>query len=75
MISSRPLRPMAAPEVVLSRANPLYRRLRALVERGAAADACLLEGPRLVLEAVLAGVPILEAAAAPRAERTAAPAG
>jgi TrmH family RNA methyltransferase len=63
---------MAAPEVVLSRANPLYRRLRALVERGAAADACLLEGPRLVLEAVLAGVPILEAAAAPRAERTAA---
>lgn len=70
MISSRPRRPMAAPEVVLSRANPLYRRLRALVERGAAADACLLEGPRLVLEALLAGVPILEAAAAPRAERT-----
>jgi TrmH family RNA methyltransferase len=66
---------MAAPEVVQSRANPLYKRLRALVDRGAAADEawCLLEGPKLVLEALGAGCRILEAAAAARAERT--PAG
>jgi TrmH family RNA methyltransferase len=64
---------MAAPEVVRSRANPLYKRLRALVDRGASREACLLEGPRLVLEALSAGVEVLEAAAAPRAERT--PAG
>jgi TrmH family RNA methyltransferase len=64
---------MAAPEVVQSRANPLYKRLRALVDRGATAEACLLEGPKLVLEAVAVGLRIVEAAAGPRAERT--PAG
>ena len=64
---------MAAPEVVQSRANPLYKRLRALVDRGAAREACLLEGPKLTLEALSAGVRVIEAAAAPRAERT--PAG
>jgi RNA methyltransferase, TrmH family len=64
---------MAAPEVVRSRANPLYKRLRALVDRGAAREACLLEGPKLVLEALGAGARVIEAAAAPRAERT--PAG
>ena len=62
---------MAAPEVVQSRANPLYKRLRALVDRGAGADVCLLEGPRLVLEALAAGLRVVEVAAGPRAERTA----
>jgi len=61
---------MAAPEVVQSRANPLYKRLRALVLRGATAEACLLEGPRLVVEALRAGLRITDVAAAPRAERT-----
>jgi TrmH family RNA methyltransferase len=61
---------MAATEVVQSRANPLYRRLRALVDRGAGKDACLLEGPRLVVEALGAGLRVLEAAAGPRAART-----
>jgi TrmH family RNA methyltransferase len=64
---------MAAPEVVRSRANPLYKRLRALVERGASRESCLLEGPRLVTEALGARLRVLEAAAAPRAGRT--PAG
>jgi TrmH family RNA methyltransferase len=62
---------MAAPEVVQSRANPLYKRLRALVERSAADGAsCLLEGPKLVLEALGAGLRVVEAAAAPGAGRT-----
>jgi len=63
---------MAVPEVVQSRANPLYRRLRALVDRGASKDVCLLEGPKLVLEAIGAGLLLREAAAAPRAARTSA---
>ena len=62
---------MAAPEVVQSRANPLYKRLRALEDRGAATELlCLLEGPKLVLEALAAGVRVVEAAASPRAGRT-----
>ncbi len=57
-------------EIVRSRANPLFKRLRALKERGTGADAelCLLEGSRLVDEALAAGVEIAEAAASPRAE-------
>jgi RNA methyltransferase, TrmH family len=62
-----------ADEVIRSRSNPLVRRLRDLRDATRAGDTCLLEGPRLVIEAVSAGLPILEAVAAPRAERT--PAG
>jgi len=62
---------MTADETLRSRANPLYRRLRALKEGGT--ELCLLEGPKLVLEALGAGCRVLEAAAAARAERT--PAG
>jgi TrmH family RNA methyltransferase len=51
-----------------SRANPLYKRLRALKERAAERELCLLEGPRLVLEALEAGVAVVEAAASDRAE-------
>jgi TrmH family RNA methyltransferase len=56
-----------------SRANPLYKRLCALKERAGERDLCLLEGPRLVLEALAAGLTVVEAAASPRAE--ASPAG
>ncbi len=57
-------------ETVRSRANPLFKRLRALKERGVApeGDLCLLEGPKLVDEALAAGVRIVEAAAASGAE-------
>jgi TrmH family RNA methyltransferase len=51
-------------EVVRSRANPLFKRLRALKERGAAPEGrlCLLEGPKLLAEALDAGVSIVEVA-------------
>jgi RNA methyltransferase, TrmH family len=58
-------------EPIRSRSNPLVRRLRELRDSSRAGQTCLLEGPRLVLEAVRAGVRVLEAAAAGRAERTA----
>ena len=64
--------PPAEPEIK-SRSNPLVRRLRELRESARAGETCLLEGPLLVLEAVAAGLRIVEAAAGPRAERT--PAG
>jgi TrmH family RNA methyltransferase len=59
-------------EVIRSRRHPLARRLRELRDSARAGQTCLLEGPRLVLEAVSAGVSLLEAAAGTRAERTAA---
>jgi TrmH family RNA methyltransferase len=63
---------MPTDETLRSRANPLYKRLRALKER-AGGELCLLDGPRLVLEALAAGLAVVEAVAAPRAE--ASPAG
>lgn len=53
-------------EVIRSRANPLVKRLLALKAR-ADAGLALLEGEKLVREALSAGVPVLEAAATPRA--------
>jgi tRNA G18 (ribose-2'-O)-methylase SpoU len=64
---------MPADDTLRSRANPLYKRLRALKERAGEGDLCLLEGPRLVLEALAAGLAVVEAVASPRAE--ASPAG
>lgn len=64
---------MPADETIRSRANPLYKRLRALKERTGERDLCLLEGPRLVVEAFAAGLTVVEAAASPRAG--ASPAG
>src|SRR5512143_107260 len=64
---------MPRAETLRSRANPLYKRLRALKERAADRELCLLEGPRLVLEALEAGVAVVEAAASDRAETS--PAG
>jgi TrmH family RNA methyltransferase len=54
------------PDIVRSRANPLYKRLRALRDRGSSRELCLLEGPTLVAEALGAGVTIAEVAASPR---------
>jgi RNA methyltransferase, TrmH family len=64
---------MPPDETLRSRENPLYKRLRALKERGADRELCLLEGPKLVLEALSAGLAVVEAATSPRAE--ASPAG
>lgn len=58
---------MAPREVVKSRTNPLVKRLRALRERRGAL--VLLEGVKLVEEALSAGIPIREAVFCPRAER------
>jgi RNA methyltransferase, TrmH family len=54
-------------EVVKSRANPLVKRLRALRERRG--SLMLLEGVKLVEEALAAGIAVREVAASPRAER------
>ncbi len=64
---------MPASETLKSRANPLYKRLLALKQQGAASGLCLIEGPKLASEAMGAGLTLVEAAASPRAETT--PAG
>ena len=61
---------MPASETLKSRANPLYKRLRALKQKGSAAGLCLIEGPKLAREALSAGLTLVEAAASPRAEAT-----
>jgi len=57
-------------ETVTSRANPLFKRLLALKKRGVApeGDLCLLEGPKLLDEALAAGARIVEVAVASGAE-------
>src|SRR5262245_270737 len=57
-----PMKPDAS--VIRSRTNPLVRRLRELKAR-ADADLALVEGPKLLAEAVSAGIAIVEVAAAP----------
>jgi TrmH family RNA methyltransferase len=57
-------------EPIRSRANPAVRRLRALRERGDP-DLVLLEGPKLVDEALGSGVAVVEVAVSPRALRAA----
>jgi RNA methyltransferase, TrmH family len=54
-------------EIVTSRANPLFKRLRAQREHGDEDGLCLLEGPRLVEEALAAGIELVEAVVSPRA--------
>ena len=51
-------------EVIRSRSNPLVRRLRELKAR-ADDDLALVEGPKLLSEAVAAGIELVEVAAAP----------
>lgn len=58
-------------EIIRSRANPLVRRFRALKEAGSSDGAALIEGPKLLEEAVLSGIEILEVAASPRIEHSA----
>jgi TrmH family RNA methyltransferase len=52
------------PHVIRSRNNPIVRRLRELKAR-ADADLALVEGPKLLREAVCAGIDIVEVAASP----------
>jgi TrmH family RNA methyltransferase len=52
---------------IRSRSNPLFRRFRALKDRGDA-DLCLLEGPKLLEEALVARVALVEVVAAPHVE-------
>lgn len=54
-----------ADDLIRSRANPLVKRLRALKEKGGG-DLLLLEGPKLLEEAIAAGVVLVEVAASPR---------
>jgi TrmH family RNA methyltransferase len=54
-------------ELIRSRTNPRYRRFLQVKQRGSA-DLCLLEGPKLVEEAVVAGLSLVEVAVAPQAE-------
>ena len=62
---------MPPSETLRSRANPLYKRLRTLKQKGGQGGLCLIEGPKLALEALGAGLKLVEAAASPRAEATA----
>lgn len=64
---------MPPEETLRSRANPLFKRIRALKERGSDGDLCLLEGPKLLVEALAAGLDVVEVVASPRGE--ASPAG
>ena len=51
--------------IIRSRSNPLVRRLRALKEK-AGGELMLLEGPKLIEEALASGIGVVEAAASPR---------
>lgn len=55
-------------DLIRSRSNPLVKRLRALKQQGAN-DLLLIEGPKLLEEALAAGVTLVEAAASPRVLR------
>jgi TrmH family RNA methyltransferase len=58
------------PDPIRSRTNPLVKRLRALKERGPAADLALLEGFTLIEEALSAGLEVVEVAVTPAAAET-----
>ena len=58
---------VAAGTVIRSRANPCVRRFRALKERGPEEDRVLIEGTKLLEEALAAGIAVLEVAATPAA--------
>jgi TrmH family RNA methyltransferase len=59
-----------ASDLIRSRSNPLVKRLRALKRQGAD-DLLLVEGPKLLEEAMAAGLTLVEAAASPRLLRRA----
>src|SRR5688572_7151374 len=63
--------PPMADEIIKSRANAAVKRFRTLKERGSAGRALvLIEGPKLLAEALSAGVAVVEVAATPRALRS-----
>ena len=62
---------MPPAEILKSRSNPLVRRLRALKEKSQN-DLCLLEGPKLLREALHAGLEIVTIAAGPHFQSMAA---
>lgn len=63
---------MATPrEIIRSRNNAFVRRLRALEDRGEEEGLALLEGPKLLEEALTSQVEIVEVAASPRVEKSA----
>jgi TrmH family RNA methyltransferase len=55
---------MTAPETIHSRSNPLFRQLRTLKQRGALDELMLLEGGKLVEEALAAGIQLVAVAIA-----------
>jgi RNA methyltransferase, TrmH family len=57
-----------AQDLIRSRTNPLVKRLRALKQKGTG-DLLLIEGPKLLEEAIAAGVPLVEVAVSPRLQR------
>jgi RNA methyltransferase, TrmH family len=57
--------------LITSRSHPAVKRFRALRSRGAEEGLCVLEGVKLIEEALSAGLEILEGAASPRALRAA----
>ena len=68
ILSRLPRMPPA--EIIRSRSNPLVRRLRRLKEKSEG-ELCLVEGPKLLREALSAGVQIVEIAAGPGWEEAA----
>lgn len=56
--------------LIRSRSNPLFRRFLAQ-KTGREDTLCLLEGPKLIEEALASGIEIVEAAASPRGEASA----
>jgi RNA methyltransferase, TrmH family len=59
---------MPPAETIRSRSNPLVRRLRSLKEKSDG-ELCLVEGPKLLREALSAGIELVEIAAGPRWEK------
>jgi TrmH family RNA methyltransferase len=60
---------MPPAEIIRSRSNSLVRRLRGLKQK-TEHELCLIEGPKLLGEALEAGLDIVEVAATPRFERS-----
>lgn len=58
-----------APAPIRSRGNPVFRRFRRLKDKGGP-DLCLVEGPKLLEEALASGVEVVEAVMGPRGGST-----
>lgn len=58
---------MKSEETIRSRANPVYKRLKALLDRPLTAEPCVLEGAKLIEAALAAEAALVEVVATPRA--------